>query len=143
MHRDRPDFQLCDITDPLIRRIIEDPKNLRDVCDVSISISVTVSQHVRRSIRADVQPRSGWYEPSALEHIKQLTRLKFFYVRENNAPAPDEICHVTMVEYAKSLMRQSERGVKKDEGEEPAERDDGESARSEGVVDDGDVEMAE
>ncbi|KAK1924864.1 RNA polymerase III transcription factor IIIC subunit-domain-containing protein [Papiliotrema laurentii] len=121
LHRDRPDFQLCDITDPLIRRIIEDPKNLRDVCD----------------------PRSGWYEPSALEHIKQLTRLKFFYVRENNAPAPDEICHVTMVEYAKSLMRQSERGVKKNEGEEPAERDDGESARSEGVVDDGDVEMAE
>lgn len=35
IHRGKPDFQLCDITDPLIRKYIDDPNLRTDTCDVS------------------------------------------------------------------------------------------------------------
>lgn len=35
LHLDRPDYQLCDITDPLIVKFIKDPVNLAETYDVS------------------------------------------------------------------------------------------------------------
>jgi hypothetical protein len=35
LHRDKPDYQLCDIEDPLIKRYIDDPRLITDKCDVS------------------------------------------------------------------------------------------------------------
>ena len=37
LHRDRPDYQLCDITDPLIAKYINDPAYASDTCDVRIA----------------------------------------------------------------------------------------------------------
>ena len=37
LHADRPDYQMCDIVDPLIRKYINDPALYADTCDVSLS----------------------------------------------------------------------------------------------------------
>jgi general transcription factor 3C polypeptide 5 (transcription factor C subunit 1) len=38
LHRDKPDYQLCDIEDPLIKRYIDDPRLITDKCDVSLRL---------------------------------------------------------------------------------------------------------
>jgi len=35
IHRNKPDYQLVDITDPFISRFIYDPLSLQDTCEVS------------------------------------------------------------------------------------------------------------
>lgn len=35
LHRNKPDYQLIDITDPVILPFIYDPMGLHDTCDVS------------------------------------------------------------------------------------------------------------
>ena len=34
LHRFRPDYQITDITDPLIRKVIDDPAHVSSFCDV-------------------------------------------------------------------------------------------------------------
>jgi len=35
LNRDKPDYQLCDIEDPLLKRYINDERLITDTCDVS------------------------------------------------------------------------------------------------------------
>ncbi|KAI0637731.1 RNA polymerase III transcription factor IIIC subunit-domain-containing protein [Trametes polyzona] len=49
-------FQLCDITDPMLKEMIEDEDALRETCN----------------------ERDGWYTTHALERIKTVLRHKFF-----------------------------------------------------------------
>ncbi|KAF6762779.1 RNA polymerase III transcription factor IIIC subunit-domain-containing protein [Ephemerocybe angulata] len=62
-------FQLCDIEDPMLKEMIEDPDALRETCD----------------------ERDGWYTSHSFEIIKSILRHKFFSVLEGH-PATDEEC---------------------------------------------------
>lgn len=66
-------FQLCDIEDPMLQAMIEDPEDLRDVCD----------------------DRDGWYTTHALERIKMVLRHKFFSLLEGHV-ASDEECYALL-----------------------------------------------
>ena len=61
-------FQLCDIEDPMLKGMIEDAEELREVCD----------------------DRDGWYTTHALERIKMVLRHKFFSLLEGHV-ASDEV----------------------------------------------------
>ncbi|KAM6504022.1 RNA polymerase III transcription factor (TF)IIIC subunit domain containing protein [Amanita muscaria] len=63
-------FQLCDIEDPMLKEMIEDPDGIRDECD----------------------ERDGWYTTHAYERIKMVLRHKFFSLLEGHI-ATDEECH--------------------------------------------------
>lgn len=62
-------FQLCDIHDPLLKRLIMDPAAVRDECDA----------------------RDGWYKANALLRIKAILRRKFFGMLEGRV-VTDEDC---------------------------------------------------
>ncbi|VDC06134.1 unnamed protein product [Peniophora sp. CBMAI 1063] len=62
-------FQLCDITDPMLKGMIEDESDLRDTCN----------------------ERDGWYSTGNLERIKAVLRHKFFSLLEGYV-ATDEEC---------------------------------------------------
>ncbi|KAF4619754.1 hypothetical protein D9613_005603 [Agrocybe pediades] len=62
-------FQLCDITDPMLKTMIDDPDSLRDICN----------------------ERDGWYTSHAFEQIKTVLRHKFFSLLEGH-PATDSEC---------------------------------------------------
>ncbi|KAL1406830.1 tau 95 subunit of transcription factor TFIIIC [Vanrija albida] len=79
LHRNKPDYQLIDIVDPVILPWIYDPMSLHDTCDVS----------ERCRCRADAQPHSGWYRRSSFELIKMLLRARYLYLRDTNEPAPE------------------------------------------------------
>ncbi|KAJ3807736.1 RNA polymerase III transcription factor IIIC subunit-domain-containing protein [Lentinula aff. lateritia] len=66
-------FQLCDITDVMLKEMIEDPDDVRDACD----------------------ERDGWYSTHALERIKAVLRLKFFSLLDGR-PATDEECQAVL-----------------------------------------------
>ncbi|GLB33609.1 putative RNA polymerase III transcription factor (TF)IIIC subunit [Lyophyllum shimeji] len=66
-------FQLCDITDPMLREMIEDPDELREEC----------------------HERDGWYTAHAFERIKTVLRHKFFSLLEGH-PATDEECRALL-----------------------------------------------
>ncbi|RPD61992.1 hypothetical protein L226DRAFT_463601 [Lentinus tigrinus ALCF2SS1-7] len=63
-------FQLCDITDEMLKEMIEadDEDSLRDACN----------------------ERDGWYTTSALERIKSVLRLKFFSLLEGHVATREE-----------------------------------------------------
>ncbi|TXT07262.1 hypothetical protein VHUM_03432 [Vanrija humicola] len=67
LHRNKPDYQLIDIHDPIIEPFIYDPMGLHDTCD----------------------PHSGWYRRSTFELIKMLLRVRYMYLRDTNEPAPE------------------------------------------------------
>ncbi|PPQ95004.1 hypothetical protein CVT25_000241 [Psilocybe cyanescens] len=67
-------FQLCDIVDPMLKEMIEDPDALRDTCD----------------------ERDGWYTTHAFEQIKTVLRHKFFSLLEGH-PATDNECRALLV----------------------------------------------
>lgn len=88
-----------------------------------------------KCVIADYQNASGWYKASPLNLVKNITRLKFMYIREKNAPAPDEICLPAIQEFERSKrMKESDRyeenehGSGQDEakGEEKDDEDEGE-----------------
>lgn len=66
-------FQLCDITDPMLREMIEDLNELREECN----------------------ERDGWYTLHAFERIKTVLRHKFFSLLEGH-PASDEECRALL-----------------------------------------------
>lgn len=98
LHRDRPDYQLADITDPLIAKYIHNPDNLKDACD----------------------PRDGWYKPGTLDLIKAMTRRKFVHIRETGEAAPDAICYHIIEEYNRGTLV-FEGGEEAPDGEEGAD----------------------
>ncbi|RDX53075.1 hypothetical protein OH76DRAFT_1453987 [Lentinus brumalis] len=63
-------FQLCDITDPMLKEMIEaeDEDSLRDTCN----------------------ERDGWYTTHALERIKTILRHKFFALLEGHIATREE-----------------------------------------------------
>ncbi|KAF8901692.1 RNA polymerase III transcription factor IIIC subunit-domain-containing protein [Gymnopilus junonius] len=73
-------FQLCDITDPMLKEMIEDPDALREACD----------------------ERDGWYTSHAFEQIKTVLRHKFFSLLEGYPPTDDE-CRALLVSSEGSL----------------------------------------
>ncbi|TFY80278.1 hypothetical protein EWM64_g3735 [Hericium alpestre] len=62
-------FQLCDITDPLLKEMIESEEEVRESSN----------------------ERDGWYTTHALERIKAVLRFKFFSLLEGHV-ATDEEC---------------------------------------------------
>ncbi|KAF8916834.1 RNA polymerase III transcription factor IIIC subunit-domain-containing protein [Mucidula mucida] len=62
-------FQLCDISDPMLKGMIEDESDLRETCD----------------------ERDGWYTTYAFERIKGVLRHKFFSLLQGHV-APDDEC---------------------------------------------------
>ncbi|KAG5654500.1 hypothetical protein H0H81_001141 [Sphagnurus paluster] len=66
-------FQLCDITDPMLKDMIDDPDDLREECN----------------------ERDGWYTSHAFERIKTVLRHKFFSLLEGH-PASDEECRALL-----------------------------------------------
>uniref|UniRef100_A0A0W0FC86 Rna polymerase iii transcription factor n=1 Tax=Moniliophthora roreri TaxID=221103 RepID=A0A0W0FC86_MONRR len=68
-------FQLCDITDPMLKEMIESGDDLRDTCDAS--------------------ERDGWYSTHAFERIKLVLRLKFFSLLDGRI-ATDEECEAAL-----------------------------------------------
>lgn len=66
-------FQLCDIYDPMLKTMIEDPEGLRDIC----------------------HERDGWYTSHAFERIKTVLRHKFFSLLDGRV-ATDEECQVLL-----------------------------------------------
>lgn len=66
-------FQLCDIVDPMLQEMIQDPEGLRETCD----------------------ERDGWYTTHSFERIKTVLRHKFFSVLEGH-PATDEECRALL-----------------------------------------------
>ncbi|KAG6886925.1 hypothetical protein C0992_001609 [Termitomyces sp. T32_za158] len=67
-------FQLCDITDPMLKEMINDPDDLREECN----------------------ERDGWYSSHAFERIKTVLRHKFFSLLEGH-PASDEECRALLL----------------------------------------------
>ncbi|KAF8076188.1 RNA polymerase III transcription factor IIIC subunit-domain-containing protein [Lyophyllum atratum] len=66
-------FQLCDISDPMLKEMIDDPDDLREECN----------------------ERDGWYTSHAFERIKTVLRHKFFSLLEGH-PATDEECRALL-----------------------------------------------
>jgi len=62
-------FQLCDIEDPMLMEMINDPNNMQEECN----------------------ERDGWYTTQAYERIKMVLRHKFFSLLEGHV-ATDEEC---------------------------------------------------
>ncbi|KDR83332.1 hypothetical protein GALMADRAFT_1337721 [Galerina marginata CBS 339.88] len=73
-------FQLCDIIDPMLKEMIEDPDGLREACN----------------------ERDGWYTTHAFEQIKTVLRHKFFSLLEGH-PATDNECRALLVTTEGSL----------------------------------------
>ncbi|KAG8901477.1 tau 95 subunit of transcription factor TFIIIC [Tulasnella sp. 403] len=65
-----PGYQLCDITDPLLRRLIEDTTDLRTEC----------------------HERDGWYSAAAFDRIKAIARRKLFSLIEDGRALSDSEC---------------------------------------------------
>lgn len=85
-------FQLCDITDVMLKEMIEDPDDVREACDVSQPNDVPSQEG---SFNWISQERDGWYSTHALERIKAVLRLKFFSLLDGR-PATDEECQAVL-----------------------------------------------
>ncbi|KAJ8086409.1 tau 95 subunit of transcription factor TFIIIC [Marasmius tenuissimus] len=71
--KDTAAFQLCDITDPMLRGMIESSEDLRETCD----------------------ERDGWYPAYTFERIKLVLRLKFFSLLDGRTVS-DEECQAAL-----------------------------------------------
>lgn len=86
-------FQLCDIHDPMLKEMIEDEGDLRETCDVSLSLLrllVPLTKRVRP------QERDGWYSTRAFERIKTVLRHKFFALLGGHIATREE-CEALLV----------------------------------------------
>ena len=79
-------FQLCDITDPMLKQMIEEEEDVRDSCSVGIFWLIYPSGLTRL-----LQERDGWFTSRAMERIKTVLRHKFFALLEGYV-ATDEEC---------------------------------------------------
>jgi len=71
--RESATFQLCDITDPMLKEMIEDEDAVRDECN----------------------ERDGWYTTHAIERIKIVLRHKYFSLLDGHR-ATDEECNAIL-----------------------------------------------
>lgn len=60
--------------------------------------------------------------------VKNITRLKFMYIREKNEPAPDDICYPAIEEFERGKLKEGRRRMKEreqqGEGEQDEEKED-------------------
>ncbi|WVQ70039.1 uncharacterized protein L199_008263 [Kwoniella botswanensis] len=105
LNRERGDFQLCDITDPLIAKYINDVDKLRTKCSL----------------------QTGWYPPSLFKLIRNLIRTKYMYIWENHSPAPDSLCNIFVEEYnsGKYLLEDANQIDEEDGGNDNGEDEEG------------------
>jgi general transcription factor 3C polypeptide 5 (transcription factor C subunit 1) len=52
-----------------------------------------------------IQSRDGWYKPSAIVLIRNLTKLKYAYIHEHNLAPPNEICYRTIEDFERELQQ--------------------------------------
>ncbi|KAF9263593.1 hypothetical protein L218DRAFT_927336 [Marasmius fiardii PR-910] len=83
-------FQLCDISDPMLKGMIESTEDLRETCD----------------------ERDGWYSTHAYERIKVVLRLKFFSLLDGRV-ATDEECQEALEVSENSTSRTNPLGLVK------------------------------
>ncbi|KAG1755899.1 RNA polymerase III transcription factor IIIC subunit-domain-containing protein [Suillus lakei] len=75
-------FQLCDIHDPMLKEMIEDDENLREVCD----------------------ERDGWYSAQALERIKTATQEECEALLEQDAVGKSQTTRIKRLKFGKHNM---------------------------------------
>ncbi|KAG8891122.1 tau 95 subunit of transcription factor TFIIIC [Tulasnella sp. 332] len=91
-----PGFQLCDIHDAFLQKLINDPTGLRTECDA----------------------RDGWYSATAFECIKQVTRRKLFGLIDEGRVVSDSEC----AELVEKTEAGRKTGVAKSVRSEPAKK---------------------
>jgi hypothetical protein len=91
-------FQLCDITDGMLRRMIEEDDDLRDVCNVRLLKPELVDLF---NLLWRIQERDGWYTTAHFERIKTVLRHKFFSLLEGHV-STDEECAALLVTHSAS-----------------------------------------
>lgn len=99
IHRNKPDYQLVDILDPIISKYIFDPISLGDTCEVGSTPSATM---------LTPQPHSGWYRPLAFELIKGLLRVRYAHLRDHGETLSDEGCAEIVETYERALAGDEE-----------------------------------
>ncbi|KAH7930260.1 hypothetical protein BV22DRAFT_1028484 [Leucogyrophana mollusca] len=77
-------FQLCDIHDPMLKEMIEEEDDLREVCD----------------------ERDGWFSAHAFERIKNVLRHKFFSLLEGYVATREE-CEALLEQEPGTTRKQS------------------------------------
>lgn len=98
-------FQLCDIYDPMLKELIESEEDLREACDVGITMStVALPPH-------PLQERDGWYSAHAFERIKTVLRHKFFSLLQGYVATQEE-CEALLEEGAVGKKTQTTRAKK-------------------------------
>ncbi|OCF36510.1 hypothetical protein I316_01759 [Kwoniella heveanensis BCC8398] len=125
LHRERADYQLCDVTDPLIAKYINEVPAYRKKC----------------------WKDGGWYPSALFKLIKALIRAKYMYMWENHAPAPDRVCWAIIEEYEKEKANrpvafdadaddEPNEADEEDEEEDGDEDEDGDEGEGEGDEED-------
>lgn len=79
-------FQLLDIQDAMLKKMVETEVELRDECDVSCNSEFPF----RRLNTLCLQERDGWYKSKHIESIKIVLRHKFFSLLEGHIPTEAE-----------------------------------------------------
>lgn len=113
--RDGRCFQLCDVTDPLLKRLV-DAEKIRKACD----------------------PVDGWYRASTIHKIKAIMRGKIRALAEGTVPADSEFVDVLEME---SEDEEQEASRKEREAAERAARKKKRGKAAEKRVEDEDIEM--
>lgn len=87
LHQNKPDYLMCDIHDPFIKRFIYDPTSLADDCN----------------------PVTGWYRPISFELIKALLRIRYQYLRDKHRKIDDRgLCAEIEDAYEKAMNGEEE-----------------------------------
>jgi general transcription factor 3C polypeptide 5 (transcription factor C subunit 1) len=84
--RETGSFQLCDITDPFLRELVEAEDELYEECNVCFLFSLIYLYTL-----TSLEDRNGWYTAAGLEAIKTILRHKFFSLLDGHV-ASDEEC---------------------------------------------------
>ena len=54
-----------------------------------------------------MQPKDGWYKPGVIDLIRELTRIKYMYLREKGEPAPDHLCDEAIADFERTRRQQA------------------------------------
>ena len=80
-------FQLCDIEDPMLMEMINDPNNMQEECNVSSNFPL--GARAKHSVAVQKE-RDGWYTTQAYDRIKMVLRHKFFSLLEGHVATDEE-----------------------------------------------------
>jgi hypothetical protein len=57
---------------------------------------------------SDIQARTGWYTTVGYDMIREMIKVKYIHVRDNNEPAPDSLCYDSMQTIEDSVEKERE-----------------------------------